>query len=544
MAIMAGKKKNPNAKYAFAALIVALVACVVSGLIGSSKILTGIGMFTLPEEQADAVNLAFQISIAVLILGLAAYAIFSPDSIRRFLSGRQARYGSNSLILALAFIGILFAVNYIVFNNPDMLKAPWDFTEDKTNTLAPETLEILDTLDGDIRATAFYTEALNSVAAQELLQKFKNNSDGKFDFTFVDPNANPVEAREAGITGDGKILLQMGEKKEIAASASETEIARAMLRLISGEVRTVYFLQGHGEATLNPGDERSYSTAQSTLEEKNYVVKELNLLSESAIPADANVIVIAGPQKPLTLGEVNLLKDFVENGGSLIVMEDSVTITEFGESTDPLARYLEQDWGITLNNDLIFDLSSQNAWQAISETANAHPITQNLSQNYIIIMPNARSLSITPLESLDIVVTPLISTSSNSWGETDFTIPEGGEFAPEPNEGVDNYGPLNMAAAGENTATKGRVVVFGNSLFAINANFDVYGNGNFFMNSVDWVANKEELINLTTRQQTQRIFLPPSDLGFLILAVVMIVVIPGIVVFFGISSWIARRRRG
>src|SRR5688572_21410481 len=214
MAIMAGKKKNPNAQYASIALIVALIACVASGLIGSSKILTGIGMFPLPDEkQADAVNLAFQISLAVLILGLAAYAIFSPDSIRRFLSGRQAKYGSNSLILALAFIGILFAVNYIVFNNPDLLGTSWqDFTEDKTNTLAPETLEILDTLDGDIRATAFYTEALNSVAAQELLQKFKNNSDGKFDFTFVDPNANPVEAREAGITGDGKILLQMGEK--------------------------------------------------------------------------------------------------------------------------------------------------------------------------------------------------------------------------------------------------------------------------------------------------------------------------------------------
>lgn len=541
---MAGKKKNPNAQYAFAALIIALIACVATGLIGSSKILTGIGMFALPDAQAETLNLAFQISIALVILGLAAYAILAPDSIRRFLTGRQARYGSNSLILALAFIGILFAANYIVFNNQDLLGAPWDFTEDKSNTLAPETLDILNAMPDNVKATAYYSPALNAQFAQELLQKFKNNSNGKFDYTFVDPNQNPVEVRQAGITGDGKILLQMGDVKEIASTASESEIARAMIRLINPTQTVVYFLQGHGEASLNPADERSYTTAQQTLEEKNYLVKPLNLLSEGEIPADAEVIVVAGPQKPLTQDEVNILKGFVDKGGSLVVMQDSTAITEFGNSYDPIAKYLSQDWGIILNNDLIFDLSSQSPLQAVSETANAHPITQNLSQNYLIIMPNARSISITPLDSVDVIVTPLISTSSNSWGETDLTISAGGQFNPQRDDGIDNIGPLNMAVAGENLTTKGRVVVFGNSLFAINANFDVYGNGNFFINSLDWAAEQESLINLTTRPQTQRIFLPPSQGRFLLLGVVMIIVIPGIVVFFGISSWIARRRRG
>jgi ABC-type uncharacterized transport system involved in gliding motility auxiliary subunit len=143
-----------------------------------------------------------------------------------------------------------------------------------------------------------------------------------------------------------------------------------------------------------------------------------------------------------------------------------------------------------------------------------------------------------------VIVTPLIATSPNSWGETDLAASESGEFNPEPNEGVDNFGPLNMAVAGENTTSKGRVVVFGNSLFAINANFEVYGNGNFFINALDWTAEQENLINLTSRPQTQRVFVPPAQGSFLILALVMIILIPGMVVFFGISSWIARRRRG
>ncbi|MBL8100613.1 MAG: GldG family protein [Anaerolineales bacterium] len=541
---MAGKKKNPNAQYAFAALIVALIACVATGLIGSSKILTGIGMFSLSDEQIETVNLAFQISIALVILGLAAYAILAPDAIRRFLTGRQARYGSNSLILALSFIGILFATNYIVYNNQDFLGAPWDFTEDKSNTLAPETLDILNALPENIKATAYYSNAINPQSAQELLQKFKNNSNGKFDYVFVDPNQNPVEVRQAGITGDGKILLQMGEAKEIASSASESELARAMIRLINPTQRIVYFLQGHGEATLNPADERSFTTAQQTLEEKNYVVKPLNLLSETEIPADAEVIVVAGPQKPLSQDEVNMLKGFVDKGGSLVVMQDPRALTEFGTAYDPIAKYLRQDWGIIINNDLILDFSgtTDNQLNAVSESANMHPITQNLSQNYAVIMPNAQSLNMEALDSVDVVVTPLIFTSANSYGETKLDVSEGEQI--QYDEGIDNIGPLNMAVAGENLTTKGRVVVFGNSLFAVNAYFDVYGNGNFFINSLDWAAEQENLINLTTRPQTQRIFLPPSQLRFLILGVVMIIVIPGMVVFFGISSWIARRRRG
>ncbi len=105
-------------------------------------------------------------------------------------------------------------------------------------------------------------------------------------------------------------------------------------------------------------------------------------------------------------------------------------------------------------------------------------------------------------------------------------------------------GPLILAAAGENSATTGRVVVFGNSVFATDQAFDAYGNGNIFVNSVDWAAEQEDLINITPREQTQRSFIPPSNLGFIILIITAVFVLPGLVVFAGVSSWLARRKRG
>ncbi len=533
---MAGKKKNPYAKYAIIGLLVALLACVSTGLVGMAKVLVSMKMFTL--ENTDGLNLALQISLGVLVLGIAAYAIMSPDSIRRFFTGRQARYGSNSLILAIAVLGIIFVVNYLVFNNPQS----WDLTEDKSNTLADETLQILATLPEKVTATAFYTASLDSSSADEILLKFKTNSNGKFDYSFVDPDINPAAAREAGITGDGKILLQMGETKEIASFVSEEELARTMIRLISPEPRAVYFLQGHGEPGIETGGEISYSIAKSTLETKNYTVGTLNLLSAGEIPVDALAIIIAGPTKPLSTREVNLLKTYVDGGGSLVVMEDPRFFTEFGEAPDPLAAYLVSEWGISLNEDLIIDYSgvTQNALDAASLQYNTHPITQNLNQQYIVILPQARSISIATVSD-QVVATPLLNTSENSWGETSELL---ADQNPEFDETTDLPGPLTMAAAGENNTTSGRVVVVGNSLFATDEIFDAYGNGNLFINSVDWAAEQEDLLSIPPRETTTRAFLPPTQGRFLFLVIMVVFVVPGMVVFAGVYSWFTRRKRG
>jgi ABC-type uncharacterized transport system involved in gliding motility auxiliary subunit len=347
---------------------------------------------------------------------------------------------------------------------------------------------------------------------------------------------DPIAAREAGITGDGKIMLQMGETREIASYADETELTKTLIRLISPEPRMVYFLAGHGEQALDS----NFSTAKATLESKNYTVNSLNLLSTNNIPEDARAIIVAGPMKPLTGSEVDLLKTYVDAGGSLVVLEDPAIMTEFGDSADPLAGYLTSDWGITLNNDVVIDLvNTQNPLQAVSSQVAQHPITQNLTENYIVILPQARSLSVSA-EIENVIQTPLILTTEQSWGETELASEEQPEFDAE----KDIPGPLSLAIVGENGVTQGRVVVFGNSLFATNESFDAFGNGNMFINSVDWAAEQEDLINITPREQTIRTFNPPTNAGFIIMIIVAVLVLPGMVVFAGVSSWITRRKRG
>lgn len=529
------KKKN----YSYIALIVVLAALVAAFLFGIARGLVALQLFTVAD--IDTLNQYIVICAGVAILGVATYAVLEPERVRRFFTGRQARYGSNAVITSLAFVLILGLLNYLFMKPEYKLDKSWDVTENKSNTLAPETLSALLSLPAKVTAIAFFSQVSDPTSASDLLTKIRENSSGRFDFKFVNPDLDPQAAMNAGITGDGKILLQMGDKTAIVAYASEEEILKGLLRLLNPESSTIYFLTGHGEHDIQQSGEASMTRAVSTLESKNYTVKTLNLLVENEIPEDARVIVIAGPTKPVSQEEVDLLKGFLDQGGSIIVMEDPAVLTEFGEQGDPLASLLAKDWGITLNNDIVIDLNSPQPTTAASAYYEAsHPITVNMN-NLVSFYPFARSLSAAD-SNQGLAMAQLVRTNERSWGETDFaSISQGGQVGLNDNEVV---GPLTLAMAGENPSTDGRVVVFGSSQFAVDQLFNRYGNGDMFINSVDWAAEQENLASITPRNTTQRTFTPPSQLYSILILLTSIFIIPGLVFLGGVSTWLARRRQG
>ena len=529
-------KKNSPARYAFIGLIVAALGCVATGLLAIVQGTVALNLYTPPSPGLVLQWLG--ISAAVLIVGLAVYGILNPDGVRRFFTGRQARYGSNALVMTLAFVGILFVVNLLVYQNP------WskDVTEDQQHTLAPETIRALATLPDKVTAIAFFSPQTSTDSAKQLLDNFKANAKGKFDYRFVDPNSDPLLAKQYGITGDGKVVLTMGKASETASFADEQTMDQALIRLISPSARTVYFLTGHGEPDINGSDTSSLSRAKATLESKNYTVKSLNLAATNKIPEDAKALILAGPVNPLLDQEVTLIKSYLAKGGSLLVLEDPTPFTKFGTSPDPLADYLKTDWGISLDNDVVIDLTSQQPLNAISASYSSDvAITQHMTS--VTIMPQARSLELAKQAPGGVTLTSLITTSDQSWGETDLaSLQNQQQIAFD--AATDIRGPVTLAASAENGTTNGRVVVFGNSIFATDKGFDAYANGDIFVNAIDWAAQQGNLINITPHQPISRTFNPPGQLAFIVILLASVIVIPGLVVAAGVSNWLSRRRRG
>ena len=537
---MAKKSNSPKKmtlrQFAPAGLWISGLAVLVAAVLLAVKLLVFIGLYSPPDQKV--INLALWISLGLAVVGPALYALFDPRRIREFLTGRQARHGSNAIIMLIAFILILVVVNAIVYQNPTQ----WDWTEGKQNTLATETIDTLKALPAPVHAIGFFTSRTSNSSTLDLFTKIEAKSNNKFSYEFVDPETNPAKAQQYKITQDASSILVMQSRQELLTNPTEQEFTNALVRLMNPGQRAVYFLIGHGERDIQNSGDKAYTRARTVLESKNYTVKALNLLAQKKIPDDALTIIINGPAQPISSEEMSLLKAFVDKGMSLVVMEDASLVTNSETPSDPLVDYLSSVWGINLNNDIVIDPSSSQIIVAIENTYGSHPITNKLqSQNMVSFFPAARSLSLN--ENIqDVQTTALVTTIDRSWGETDFAALQNNQVSFDST--VDIAGPLTVAAAGQNSITNGRVVVIGDSAFASDIYFDQYGNGDLFINTVDWAAGQENMISLTSSQPVSRQLRLPNSFTILILAFVFVILIPGLVITGGVASWLVRRSRG
>ena len=131
---------------------------------------------------------AIQICLVLIVIGLALSVLLNPQRARELITGRQAKYGSNVLVAFVAFLGIVIALNYLVSNH----SIRWDLTEDAEHSLAVETLEVLNALPSTVQANAFFTADYPSETTANLLESFKFNSNGKFDYKFINPDWNRI----------------------------------------------------------------------------------------------------------------------------------------------------------------------------------------------------------------------------------------------------------------------------------------------------------------------------------------------------------------
>jgi ABC-type uncharacterized transport system involved in gliding motility auxiliary subunit len=162
------------------------------------------------------------------------------------------------------------------------------------------------------------------------------------------------------------------------------------------------------------------------------------------------------------------------------------------------------------------------------------PITKNLAR-HMTFYPLARTVTVADKNRTDVEAVELLKTSARS-----FTTPKL-EREVKYDAKTDTMGPLTLGiAATRPQKGKARLVAIGDSDFAANQAIGQASNGDLFYNTMDWLAQDENLISIrpktvTNRQVTlteaQRAGLQWLDLIFL----------PGIVILSGVYIWWKRR---
>jgi len=492
----------------------------------------------------------------------------------------QRRTLTIGVTVAIYVIAALFVWGIVAFLSSRYKMRPLDLTHQRTFTLAPETHQLLKRLSQPLRMTAIYRRAgedrqrlFNEIS--ELVDLFKVES-SLVSFQRLDPDRDPSALRELLTRTkvdsnedkyiDGVVLeygtratlvpklriaevetVRIGNRlvQQAKAFHGEFAFASALLNLLEDQIPVVDFVQGHNELDLEGSDNMGLMHARDLLREEKMKVRQLFLLEKLRIPEDTSVVVIAGPSEQFMQPEIAELEKFLTRGGGLLLFVEPGT---FSGLESLLTRY-----GVGFGSNRVFDLINKRAGAAafklVINTMGKHMIVDPLSNAHFIV-PNARSVEKLPANANlnpRIVRTELISTSNNSWGESDLNNPKP-TFNPETG---DRKGPLPLAmsveippdAADPQSAARGgtRMVIVGSrDIFANYMLRDSGSNGELFQNIINWLSKRDRLTTARPKSPDRRP-LQITEGQAKSAALFAYLGVPGLLALVGVFIWWRRR---
>ena len=471
----------------------------------------------------------------------------------RIFRHRQARYGSMAALSIAAVLGIFISINYIASKQ----NWRWDLTAARQFTLSDQTIRILEALDVPMSILVFGRDD-DFGRFRSRLVEYEDVSP-EVSVRYIDIDKEPIEAGQYQIQSYGTVVFEYRDRIERVTADTEQELTNAMIKAIEGESRTVYFLEGHGEKNIASAERDGYNAVVGALEGDNFTVETLVLAQREEVPDDASVVVVAGPDNDLLAGEIDALERYLGRGGKAFFLVDpQVTL-----DAPPLAN-LEQllaAWAVELSNDIVVDVSAMgqligtDASVPVAASYPPHAITERF--NFLTAFPLARSLTATTGGVNGRMAQPLVETSADSWAESNIDLlTSDGEVELDEAQG-DVPGPVVIGLAVtapvdttlepvdpevdiNGTATETRVAVIGDSDFASNFALGIQGNRDFFLNTVNWLAQQENLVAIRPRQpEDRRITLTANQQRRIFW--LSLVFLPGLVLGTGIYSWWQRR---
>lgn len=489
-------------------------------------------------------------------LMLAGWIATHIPQIQQFFGLRSTQSTANILVAVIAVLVILGIVNFLGAR----YTTEFDVTETGITQISSQTETAIRTLEQPLQVIAVSTQPPPYL--REQLERYQKLNPNQFSFEFLDPQRNPVRARELEVTADNTLVIVAGDRRQQIPAPTPLNFESALTPVIVQVTQTappsIYFLQGHGELSLNASasGEPSLAQAIAALEREGYATEPLNLVDAGDVPENAAAIAITAPRRALFPAEVETLQTYLNQGGRVLLLLDA--------RADAGIEPILTEWGIELADDIVVDVSRLNqqlgfgaAVSVVTRYAD-HPITQPLAQQGLMtLFPAARSLSLSGEG------TAFLSSNPQSWGETnadlsEVSFDEGSDLpgpltlgvaltrevaatdAPELPQSTDGETAESAEVEAEDKPVEARLVAIGNAAFAADGNFNQQGNSDLFLNSMNWLVDRDALISIRPKSPTNRRFSLTAQ-NFIGLLVLSCIVLPLVALGIGFTVWWQRR---
>jgi len=524
----------------------------VIGWIGTLLVFLGVAI-RLFRPQWD--QYAYWSAIGGLVcVGL--YTLSQWREIGRSFQKRETKFGAMMSISVIAVLAILIGLNYLVSRRDKR----WDLTAGGSYTLSDQTVKVLTNLTAPVKVLVFdqpgaFQRFRDGLTSYELASR-------NIQVEYVDTDRQPTRARDYNVLNNGTVVMEYSGRRETVMSEREQDLTNALIKVTTGRQIKAYFVQGHGEKDSAGTDRNSYSNVVDILKRDNYTVDKIVLAqAQGGVPADASVLIVAGPTTDFLKPEVDAIRTYLRKGGKALFMLDPPV----GEAARPVptVEALLKEWSITLGHDVVIDISGMgqllgtDASVPVVATYPPHPVTENF--NVLTAFPLSQSVrGEAGMELAAANTQDLIQTSERSWSESDTkSLVSGGKVSLDEASG-DHKGPITIAlsltmdapdapapapaAAGAKPPAKAqmRLIVIGDSDFATNAASGVQGNADLFVNMNNWLTQQEDLISIHPRDAGDRRITMTADQQRTV-AWLSLLIIPGLILGSGIYSWWRRR---
>ena len=486
--------------------------------------------------------------------------------------------GTIAFVLAVLVLLIFVPINLVV----SYYDKVYDMTPSKRYTLNEKTVELLDETS-DKQIEVYYLSLLEYFRdAPEFLSLYHTltqlDARDNIKLTCFRPNSNPELANDLSNDGllsikEGDVFVRCGETtKRIDHSkifqtdadgnfqyAGEALIDAAIKTCTSGSLPTVYFLQGHGEKSI----ETSYSVYADQLKTNNYDVKEINLEESGAIPGNAKIIYLAGPQKDITDNEKELLSAFIDAGGSVsMLLAPSDTKGRFMNIESILEKYgIIMDYNTVTESSAINQLQDRDMKQSekfmrVEYPPTTEDYTEDLttelnylidSGEYIAGIAGTRSFALINETSFanaaNVEVAPIIRNTTDSDGNyTTKSTPMGGDEVTKAEANKLSDIQLDYGYYAYDKLTSGKLIVVG-STDIIDADAiapSLSGTQMLVTFTNTWLYDSDIEMGIGNKLNAYDT-MTFRDAGHAKSVIAIIIIIPVFVAVLGLGVWLKRR---
>lgn len=447
----------------------------------------------------------------------------------------SARLHQHLYLKNLAITGIILAILSGLAFLSYRYHQEIDISANGSNTLSAGTQKILASLPEELQITV-YIKPMHPLKRQikPLLERYRHHK-ANLKIRFVDPEINLEKARELNVSSQGLIVAEYKDRSEKINFLDESTLTNALLQLASNKERWVSFLAGHGERSPTGVANFDLSSFAKELKQRNINAQALNLAEVGSIPDNSAVLVIAAPRVPLLAGELQLIQEYISQGGNLLLLTDP---------DDNYATTIQLALGIHKLSGTLVDTSSKvygiddPSFVLVSQYPR-HPITQGMEN--ITVYPVAAAL--TADKNSGFKATAILNSIPKSWTETSEIK---GEIRFDPNT-QERQGPLPIGYAltrdiKGNNSHQQRIVVIGDGDFLSNTFLGNVGNMDMGMRIFNWLTHDDQFIDIPLKQATgKNLQLSPVAIG--VIGFGFLIILPLGLMGTGFFVWRSRKRR-